>query len=84
MGTMKDDGTVKTVEPRAEEEPSTAGQPSQWRGFITESKSFMDYGIYIHKWKFWLRFPMAAFRFYRMYLIDWYLRQRGYYRGLWH
>ncbi len=81
---MIDDGTAKTEVSSAEEEPSTIGQPSQWRGFLTESKSFMDYGVYTPKLKFWRQFPMAAFRFYRCKVIDWNLRRRGYYPGLWH
>jgi hypothetical protein len=47
----------------------------RWRGFLIESKSFMCYGTRsCPKWKFWLRFPRAAARFYWYELGDAYRR----------
>ena len=34
--------------------------------FIRESKSYMGYGQTISKLEFWVRFPGAAFRYWRL------------------
>lgn len=44
-----------------------------WRGFITESKAWTGYPK--RKAQFWLRLPLASFRFFVVYpLRDWLAR----------
>lgn len=43
---------------------------TKWRGFIAESKAYMDYprsGVI----KFWIRLPFVAAKFYRYRFDDW-------------
>ncbi len=52
---------------------------SDWKGFTAESKSWMNYKGQSWRGKlvFWLRFPGAAWRFYRLQAEDKYdLHQR--------
>lgn len=36
-----------------------------WRGFLIESKSYMGYGVNTPRWKFWLYYPIAWWKFHR-------------------
>lgn len=47
---------------------------SEWRGFLVESKSFMNYPEY--KLNFWVYFPRAWIRFHFYILQDWYWKKR--------
>lgn len=48
-----------------------------WRGIIKESKSFMVYDSLslFGKLKFWLRFPRAYYRYFKLMYLDRRVRQ---------